>query len=961
MTIMLKKAFLLLIVIFSCQLSAVKYTEIPDTCSLQLLTPTFQERKTIKIKLENGLEAFIVSDPKADQSGAALVVRTGSWENPNNALGLAHFVEHMLFMGSKKYPNDDFHKFIQDRGGMSNAYTDALHTAYMFSCNSPAFSDALDRFSHFFIDPLFTEESLKKEIHAVNEEHKKNIEHDAWRMFFLSKLLGNPAHPRNRFGTGTIDTLKRVDHDQMQQWFENHYSANLMTLVICSPLPLEDLKKMIVEDFSAIPDHHLKVMQSNASILSSVTENKVIALQPFQKLNLLRLEFQLPRRFITDPAKPADLLAYALNRGHDHSLQEILKKQGLITSFSVAIESQLDQELTLTANFDLTDKGVRNYPEIIKTFFEAIAWVKEHNIPKSLYDEKNTMGKTNYSYSSRNEVFNSLMQTTFLLTKEPLSSFPEQFVVIPKYSTERNEDLLQNLTLKNCQIFLAADPKLTGYKPKFTAPYYQADYSLEPLSEETLSLLADAAPSETFSLPTQNRFLPSQLTLVKDQADQPRLDHPKKIIDGSHGLIYYAKDDRYHIPKTAAYFALESPLFDPSVEASTKLELLANFIQYHSSALTYEAYSSGISIMPNSSPLHLNISVEGYSDNLDKALAAFIDQLKALPSEQEFEQIKQKMLEDYESTALSMPLRQSIYIMSHLINPETSLDIQKASALRKLDYESFISFCKNAFNQLYIKGTIIGNLTEAQARKLYGVVYNGLDFKPFPTKEHYALKVLEDFKENKIDTLAQSLTNSGSGLVLLVNQDGFTFEKKATQLTLAPALAEAFFTKLRTEENTAYIASGQKKQFDSRLFFQFFLQSGTHSCADLQTKVSAFLSDYVTNFTEKIDEKRFENLKANQKLLIINFPKNLSEHSQFIYTLAFDQKDFNYKSKLLKALDELTYKQFCEMCIKWFSDVNPQKLFISSQGLIDKKNIQVEANMSIEDWMKQAKYLQIEQ
>ena len=131
------------------------YQEIEDSSTLHILTPSLSKRQTAKIQLKNGLKVYLVSDKNADQSACALAVNVGSWNDPKKYPGMAHFVEHMLFSGTHAYPKEnDYDTYIQDHGGQTNAFTDDDRTCYMFSINNNYFLEALDRFSHFFIDSV---------------------------------------------------------------------------------------------------------------------------------------------------------------------------------------------------------------------------------------------------------------------------------------------------------------------------------------------------------------------------------------------------------------------------------------------------------------------------------------------------------------------------------------------------------------------------------------------------------------------------------------------------------------------------------------------------------------------------------------------------------------------------------------------------------------------------------------
>ena len=141
----------------------------------------------IKI-LPNGLKALLVSDPEAENSSAALAVNIGSLIDPPNTMGLAHFCEHLLFMGTEKFPSEnEYDEYLSKNGGESNAYTDSDKTVYYFDVDNDAFEGAVDRFAQFFICPKFNEGSVERELNAVNSEFSKNKNSDIWRIDQLFK------------------------------------------------------------------------------------------------------------------------------------------------------------------------------------------------------------------------------------------------------------------------------------------------------------------------------------------------------------------------------------------------------------------------------------------------------------------------------------------------------------------------------------------------------------------------------------------------------------------------------------------------------------------------------------------------------------------------------------------------------------------------------------------------------
>lgn len=86
----------------------------------------------MSLELENGLKVLLVSDEKCEKAAAAMCVRVGHFDDPEEIPGLAHFCEHMLFLGTEKYPDEnDYSVYLNKHAGSSNAFTAAEETVYV--------------------------------------------------------------------------------------------------------------------------------------------------------------------------------------------------------------------------------------------------------------------------------------------------------------------------------------------------------------------------------------------------------------------------------------------------------------------------------------------------------------------------------------------------------------------------------------------------------------------------------------------------------------------------------------------------------------------------------------------------------------------------------------------------------------------------------------------------------------
>lgn len=180
---------------------------------------------------------------------------SGSLNDPKGVDGLAHFCEHMLFLGTKKFPEENhYSKFIKQHGGAKNAATGEDYTNYHFDIKNEAFPEALDIFSQFFKEPMFSEDSTDREMNAVDSEFRRNLSNEARRKFQIEKTeLACKTGPLNRFSTGNLQSLQVPNiREQLLKYYGEHYSANLMSLCLVGNHSIEALEAMAVENFSDI-------------------------------------------------------------------------------------------------------------------------------------------------------------------------------------------------------------------------------------------------------------------------------------------------------------------------------------------------------------------------------------------------------------------------------------------------------------------------------------------------------------------------------------------------------------------------------------------------------------------------------------------------------------------------------------------------------------------------------------
>ena len=203
------------------------------------------------------MKALVVSDPDADMSAAALDVHVGQFSDPSDREGLAHFLEHMLFLGTDAFPDiDAYRDFVQSHGGRSNASTGQEHTRYHFEVDHAHLEGALDRFSAFFTSPRLDREYVTREREAVNSEYRLKIQTQTRRFREVRRATSNPDHGFAKFSVGNLDTF--ADRPGAPVWtdlkhfYDTRYSADRMAVTVVGREPVDTLEGFVRDRFAAV-------------------------------------------------------------------------------------------------------------------------------------------------------------------------------------------------------------------------------------------------------------------------------------------------------------------------------------------------------------------------------------------------------------------------------------------------------------------------------------------------------------------------------------------------------------------------------------------------------------------------------------------------------------------------------------------------------------------------------------
>jgi insulysin len=330
-------------------------------------------------------------------------------------------LRHLLFMGTKKYPVENaYSKYLSAHSGSSNAYTGATSTNYYFEVAAKAENadseepsplyGALDRFAQFFIDPLFLDSTLDRELRAVDSENKKNLQSDQWRLNQLEKSLSNKNHPYCHFSTGNLEVLKTdpeargIDvRAKFMDFHDSHYSANRMKLVILGRESLDVLEGWAADLFAGVINKSLpqKRWESEVPFTPEHLMTQCFA-KPVMDTRQLDLSFPFLDEELLFESQPSRYISHLIGHEGPGSIMAYIKSKGWANGLSAgAYPVCPGTPGVFTCQIRLTEDGLTNYKEIVKVFFQYVSLLKETPPQKWIFEEQQGLLDVDFQFKQK--------------------------------------------------------------------------------------------------------------------------------------------------------------------------------------------------------------------------------------------------------------------------------------------------------------------------------------------------------------------------------------------------------------------------------------------------------------------------------------------------------------------------------------------------------------------------------
>ena len=902
------------------------------------------------VTLPNGLRAMLCHTPEASESFVSIAVRAGHFYDPNDCQGLAHLLEHMLFMGSRHLPKPNaINGFIEQHGGTINAWTGTEYTNYHFNCSGDAIAQTLPAFADMLRQPLFEEDALTNEIKNIHAEFEFKKKDDLRRLYQIHKETCNPEHPFAKFSVGNCDTFSQHECTELKRRLkalhQSFYCALNMRLCIASPMPIRQLEALVNQCFGTLPSGQL----ASDDWPSLYTENELgiqINIHPLQSARRMIVTFALPALQNDYKTKPLNYISHLIGDEGQGSLLAYLKEKDWALNLIAGSGIEGDKFKDFNVSFQLTQEGLKHKPQVLEALFSYIELIREASTEEWRFHEKSQLNALALEYEENVKplgIITEYAQHQFIFEPDELNRLRS---TIGSYDRSIIEHALSFFTPKNLRLkVISKDVKTTQ-----VCAFYEAEYSVEDIDDALIHSLESAKKIPELRLPPPNPYLASEYTLILPETG---FNVPNRLVDNGGYRFWFAQDQQFHSPKGDIYISFDAAQFSDSLTSVAAKRIWLGALNDHLQAKYYRAEIAGLHYRIYGHQAGFTLHTRGFTNQQTLLASQLLDAvLGFIPDERAFEHHKALQIQSLHNSLLNKPTNRLFSRLSVLIQRNTQAPVELLDVIENIAYNEMLGCRSAAFEHYFVEAFMHGNWASEEA-------------KAFSTSLHSHCKNAGGAPLSRAvsklpvgGTLYHEVlcNHDDSAVVLYLQAPSPSLTDTALCMVLEQMLAAPFFNSLRTEQQLGYIVGTGYVPHNQHPGMAFYIQSPQCSPKQLLDAMTAFLFQQLN----EIEFYRFYWPTIQQNLIkqLEERDLTLSMKSQRLWvSLGTQDLEFNRNAKLAERIKGLSFEEIQDFAHQLAKRERCGELVLFSRGKFESIPTQEKRTInSISEFKKEIPY-----
>ncbi|QIR15008.1 insulinase family protein [Shewanella aestuarii] len=880
------------------------------------------------IRLSNELRVLLVQDNQSNQAAASMAVQVGHFDDPLDRPGMAHFLEHMLFLGTEKFPDSgEYHAFINQHGGNNNAWTGTEQTNFFYTVNAEVFEESLDRFSQFFIAPKFDLDLVDRERQAIESEFSLKLKDDIRRVYQVQKETVNPLHPFSKFSVGNLVTLAGPQAEiraELLAFYQQHYSANIMTLCLVGPQPLAQLNKWANEYFSAIVNRNVSKQYPPQALITKDQLQKQINIVPLKQQKRVSINFALPGIDQFYKRKPLTFISHLLGNESPGSLLSYLKEQGLANNLSAGGGVNGFNFKDYAVSIQLTDKGFNAIDEVVKCVFEYINLIKQEGLEAWRYQERANLLNTAFKFQEQIKVLDLASHLSINMHHYDLEDVIYGDYRMDELNKEETLTLLNLMSPVNMRLQLVEQELATN---KQTA-WYHTPYQVSDIESSRIQFWQQTEIRQALKLPKANPFI-----VANPQARTEQSQHSVPVIvsEGEGYRIWHRKDDEFNVPKGHLYLSLDSDKACMTPRHATLTRLYVEMLLDYLTESTYQAEVAGLNynIYPHQGGITLHLT--GFTGNQETLLSLIIHKARERNFTQDrFNMIRKQILRSWNNVAQAKPISQLFTSLTVTLQKRSFEPARMAEELETITLDELHDHVSDFYEKIYLEGLVYGDWLVSEAQALGKRLQHLLSLVTEPSNE--SSRELINLKGHGTLLREKTIHHQDSAIIVYYQSSSASVDKMALFSLLNHTMSSTFFHELRTKQQLGYMVGTGYLPLNRHPGMIFYIQSPSHGPRVLLEAIDEFIADF-SYAVMQITNEQWEATKQGLISQIMEHDANLKTRGQR-YWVSLGNRDYQFdqRESVTEMVNQLTRADLIKFMMQRMRSRHCDRLVLFSCG-----------------------------
>ncbi|TDF39692.1 hypothetical protein EYS14_09305 [Alteromonadaceae bacterium M269] len=885
--------------------------------------------------LDNQMEVIVVSDPNLVNASAALSVGVGAFQDPIEQQGLAHYLEHMIFMGSEAHPEPNaLRKFVEANGGGTNATTQAETTNYFFSVNADVFEGALDRLSASIKAPIFNPEMTNKEINAVHAEWQRLYQTDS---FLLQQVVSStvaPKHPTSKFAIGNKDSLSdklgSQPHTELQDFYHRYYSANIMKLVLVGNQPLRELKSLAKTYFGTIKNKNIQRPKVTAKALTEKELEKHIFVKAEGADNFLLMEFPISSEVISWKNKTDQYLTYLLSSEENGTLVNQLKEDELIGRASyVVLPRGFGSSGSVIITYRLKTKGKKNQDKIIAATFDYINLLKEKGISANYSDELKRIFSRNEESFQTPDGLNLALGLVGAMFDIPVQDILRSGNYFNGVDRESVLTVLNSLSIDNMRLWHVSNTE----EAKQPVAYADGFYRIESFGEDEQKKWLGRSDL-ALNLPVfQSRKERDDVLLATGEEESFSYPAEVYIEKGAKARLMHSQ----HFDKKDGVVIVKLRTKHTTQSAFNHVNsyFVHGFFQEQLTQLVQRtARNLGVEVFATSDGYaNTIIQLAGKTDSHVRLIKEIVEEFVDLDIDEDgvegginnyrktFGQIDKGQL----ASQLNYYAIEQIKQAPNLFKTQERLDV-----LSRVDVKSVKAMHQAIRETAFVDVFAFGGYSSEQVTEMASQVRQMIG----PAMSDSNGRFESDFNPKAGTSISKKVEVELDDVAF---RDTYIYPEKSQKVSVQLSLlnqlfATPFFTTLRTNKQLGYAVSSVAEEAHGYPAFTLVVESNNTDLVELKIHMLGFLDGFFT-LLKKLESERLEETKNSLVALIEQKPANVFiEAGRYINDWEANKHNYDTPEKVVELIKQVTKEDLVNLYQEMFLDGNYANYMIQIKG-----------------------------